>query len=103
MSSATYSTLRNAIFNTLTVTADYRGHSRVFCPHEIGVKSGREHCLGFQFAGGSSSGLSSGGEWRCFDVNGLSNVFTSGGLWHTGANHTQPQSCVDTIDEEVSY
>jgi hypothetical protein len=103
MPSATYSTLRNAILNTLTVTADYRGHSRVFCPHAIGMKRDREHCLGFQFAGGSSSGLPSGGEWRCFDVNGLASIFTGSGPWHTGANHTQPQSCVDIIDAEVSY
>jgi hypothetical protein len=76
---------------------------KVFCPHAIGMKRDREHCLGFQFAGGSSSGLPSGGEWRCFDVNGLTSIFTGSGPWHTGANYTQPQSCVDIIDAEVSY
>lgn len=103
MPSATYSTLRNAILNKLTATADYHGYSRVFCPHVIGLKRGREHCLGFQFAGGSSSGLPPGGEWRCFEVNDLSNVLTSSGPWHTGTSHTQPQRCVDNIDVEVSY
>lgn len=101
--SPSYSTLRNAVLQKLIVTADYRSHYREFCPHCLGTKRGREHVLGYQFAGGSSSGLPPGGEWRCFDVAGLSNLRTRTGAWKTGPNHTRPQTCVDNIDVEVSY
>ena len=103
MPSSDYATLRNAILNKLIVTAGYKGYPRIFCPHVIGQKKGKEHVLTYQFGGSSSSGLPPGGEWRCFYVNGLSNVFTSSGPWRTGASHTQPQNCVDSIDVEVSY
>ena len=103
MASADYQTIRDAVQRRLIVTAEYRGHPRVFCPHVIGRKKGREHVLGFQFGGSSSSGLPPGGEWRCFDIVGLSNVFTSSGIWHTGSSHSRPQSCVDDIDAEVTY
>lgn len=103
MPSAIYMTIRDAILQKLQVTADYRGYNREFCPHVIGMKRGKEHVLGYQFAGGSSSGLPLGGEWRCFDVAGLSNVTTRSGAWYTGSSHTQPQSCVGDIDVEVTY
>jgi hypothetical protein len=103
MPSAVYSTLLDAIRQKLQVTADYRSLRREFCPHVIGMKRGKEHVLGYQFGGQSSSGLPPGGEWRCFDVAGLTNVATYNGIWHTGNQHTQPQSCVDQIDVEVEY
>ena len=103
MPSSNYTTLRDAILNKLIVSAEYKGYNRIFCPHVIGRKRGKEHVLTYQFGGSSSSGLPPDGEWRCFDVNGLSNVSTSSGPWHTGASHTQPQSCVDDIDVEVSF
>jgi hypothetical protein len=98
-----YSTLRNAVLQKLIVTAQYGGYYREFCPHCLGTKRGREHVLGYQFAGSSSSGLPPGGEWRCFDVAKLSNVATRTGTWKTGSSHTRPQACVDNIDVEVSY
>jgi len=103
MASPAYSTLRDAILQKLQVTAIYRGLVREFCPHVIGMKNGREHVLGYQFGGRSSSGLPPNGEWRCFDVTGLSDISTRSGPWHTGNRHTQPQSCVDEIDLEIDY
>lgn len=98
-----YATLRNAILQKFQVLASYHGHYREFCPHAIGTKRGRQHALGYQFAGHSSSGLPPGGEWRCFDIAGLSTVGIRAGQWHTGESHTRPQSCVDEIDVEVGY
>jgi len=103
MPSSAYAILRDAILQRLQVTADYHSYLREFCPHVIGIKRGREHVLGYQFGGQSSSGLRAGGEWRCFDVAGLTNVGTYNGVWHTGNRNTQPQSCVDQIDVEVDY
>jgi hypothetical protein len=103
MASPLYSTLRDAILQKLQFTAYYRGLLREFCPHVIGMKRGQEHVLGYQFGGQSSSGLPPNGEWRCFDVNGLSNISTRNGPWQTGNRRTQPQRCVDQIDVEVSY
>jgi hypothetical protein len=103
MASSDYGTLSAAIRQKLIVTATYHGHYREFCPHVIGTKKGKQHVLGFQFAGSGSSGLAPGGEWRCFDVATLSSVSTRTGPWRTRPVHTQPQTCVDNIDVEVSY
>jgi hypothetical protein len=103
MASADYPTLRNAVLQKLQVTATYHNLYRKFCPHVIGRKKGKEHVLGYQFAGQSSKGLPPDGEWRCFDVAGLSGVNTQNGPWRTRDVHTRPQNCVDNIDEEVPY
>jgi hypothetical protein len=103
MASSVYFKVRDAILQNLQIVADYRGYRREFCPHAIGTKRGKEHVLGYQFGGASSSGLPPGGEWRCFDVAGLSNVGTRNGVWYTGNGHTQPQTCVDQIDVEVDH
>lgn len=102
--SATYDIIRNAIINKLQVVATYDGHVREMCPHVIGTKGGREQALFYQFGGTSSSGAivpNSPKNWRCLPIEGLSGVSTRPGQWHTGANHSRPQACVDNIDVEV--
>lgn len=94
----TYALLEHAIAHREQVIATYDGERREFCPHVLGTKNGARHVLGYQFGGGSRHGLPSGGEWRCFDVDGLRNVATRPGTWHTSANVFNPQSCLDTID-----
>jgi hypothetical protein len=96
-------TLKKAIAGKLQITAYYDGHYREFCPHMIGWKKGVYHLLTYQFAGSSSRGLPPGGEWRCFNVSELSNVQARHGQWHTGSNHTKPQTCIDEIEAEVSH
>jgi len=60
--------------------------------------------LSFQFAGESSKGLSPEGQWKCMDVDGLSQVSLRDGPWHTGTRKTnEPQRCVDQIEAEVVY
>jgi hypothetical protein len=98
-----YNAVRGAIQNKQIVVADYRGYRREMCPHVIGLKNGRQQCLFFQFAGGSSSGLPPGGEWRCIPIEGLGNVMVKDGQWHTGAAHTRPQTCVDVVDVEAQF
>lgn len=104
MSSANYTIVRNAILNKQQVVATYKDHIREMCPHVIGTKNGREQALFYQFGGTSSSGAIVPGSpqsWRCIPIEGLTNITVRAGNWHTGSNHTQPQTCVDDIDVEI--
>jgi hypothetical protein len=96
-----YSIVRQAILDKDQIVATYRSHGREMCPHVIGTKNGRRQALFFQFAGSSSAGLPAGGEWRCIPIDGLSDVASQPGEWHT-LSHSQPQTCVDLIDVEVA-
>ena len=98
-----YATVRQAILDKHQITATYNDHVREMCPHVIGMKNGRPQALFFQFGGTSSSDLPPDGEWRCIPIEGLENVVSRAGAWHTAANHSQPQTCVDVIDVEVTY
>lgn len=101
-----YELIRRAIANRLVVCASYDGHYREMCPHVIGSKRGRAHALLYQFGGTSSSGLApdgAPGNWRCMDIDQLSDVSIMPGDWHTSYNHSRPQTCVDEIDLEVEF
>jgi hypothetical protein len=104
MSYEVYDIVRNAIANKLVIIATYQDHEREMCPHVIGRKNGRTQALFYQFGGTSSSGPiipESPKNWRCIPIDGLSNVSAHPGPWHTGENHSRPQTCVDEIDLEV--
>ncbi|HET8521811.1 MAG TPA: hypothetical protein VFL82_01180 [Thermomicrobiales bacterium] len=94
----TYELLTEAIHQKLQVVAVYDGRERVFCPHALGTKRGTPHVLVYQFAGESKSGLPSGGEWRCLDVDALKNAYLQVGAWYSAPNVFNPQSCMDQID-----
>lgn len=103
MSSNTYNQIRQAIIDKKQISCTYQNLYREICPHTIGKnKNGQEQTLGFQFAGESSKGLPPGGQWRCMPVDGISDVVVRDGPWHTGDNHSRPQTCVNTIDIEVN-
>jgi hypothetical protein len=96
--------IADAIINKKQVTAFYNGHLREMCPHVLGTKNGRTQCLFYQFGGGSSSGTitpNSQQNWRCIPVDTLEISEVKTGIWHTGSNHSRPQTCVDFIDVEV--
>ncbi len=119
-----YTVVRSAIINRQQVIATYHGHRREMCPHVIGIKRGKpatrgsgsrpgkpatadeESALFYQFGGGSESGLQplgSSANWRCVKIDELSNVSTRSGPWYTASGgHSQPETCVDDIDVEVS-
>jgi hypothetical protein len=97
-----YALIHDAIRNKRIITAMYKGYEREMCPHVLGHKKGRPHALFYQFGGSSSSGLPPDGAWRCVFVDELANVNVQDGAWHTGPNHSRPQTCVDQIDIEVS-
>jgi hypothetical protein len=96
-----YQLLRQAIVEGKQAVFDYQGYEREVCPHTIGLKAGLEKVLTFQFAGGSSSGLAAGGQWRCLFISDITNVRIREGEWHTRDAHSRPQTCIDHVDVEV--
>lgn len=95
-----YDTFRAAVLARSPVRCAYKGHSRDVCPHTLGWKNGREKVLTYQFAGGSSSGLPPGGEWRCMFIEDVESAQMIEGDWHTDGRHSRPQTCVDDVDVE---
>lgn len=99
-----YSLLRQAVLDRVSLTAMYQGRIRKFSPHSLGLDSGGdEHVMTYQYGGDSSKGLPLGGEWRCFRVAGLSSITRNGDSWHTSTNHSRPNNCVTRIDVQVTY
>ena len=99
-----YGVLKHAIENRLSVSATYNGYVREMCPHALGIgKKGVRQCLFFQFAGESSKGLPPEGEWRCIPIDGLMISNAYAGPWHTGDDHSRPQTCVDMVEVEVRF
>jgi hypothetical protein len=93
--------LKDAILSRRRIIATYGGLRREMCPHIIGTKDDKPHCLFYQYAGESSHGLEPPGSpnnWRCLPLEGLNDVEVNEGDWYSGSNYTTVQSCIDTID-----
>jgi len=99
--SATYKLIRQAMLDGKSLSLVYHGHRRSVCAHVIGKKNGRPQVLTYQYAGTSSSGLPTGGQWRCMIVDQIQRVEVIDGQWKTDHNHNQAQTCVDQIDVEL--
>jgi hypothetical protein len=102
----TYALVRQAILQKKQIVAEYDGYHKEMCPHVLGMKNGVRHVLSYQFAGQSSEGLPPEGQWKCIDVDNLSQVLLRDGAWHTGVRKTnKPQRCVDLneIDVQVAF
>ena len=69
-----YSLLAEAIGSKQQVAARYHDRERIFSPHALGTKRSVAHVLVYQYAGGSETGLPPGGEWRCLNVEELSDL-----------------------------
>ena len=102
----TYELLRTAILNKRQVIATYGGYRREMCPHALGLKKGRLHCIFYQFGGASSSGPIIPGanqNWRCIPIDGLSDIVIQDGPWFSSSNHTRPNTCIDVVHVEVAH
>ena len=97
-----YITIRDAILGKRQISATYDGRRREMCPHVIGTKNGHYRAFFYQFGGDSKSGLAPTGSednWRCIDIDKLSDVSVREGEWYTSSNYDpHTQSCVDEID-----
>jgi len=102
-----YSLIRRAILEKDILAVSYRGSLREMCPHVLGTTKGSPYALMYQFAGESKAGLKQDGSpdnWRCLRVDEVSHVAVrkSNGEWHTAANYSGMQTCVDKIDVRVN-
>ena len=103
-----YNTIKEAILANKNIEADYKGYHRIMTPHTLGLKSGREQCLCYQFDGESSSAttfdVNSPRNWRCMEVDELDNVTVIDGDLHTcDSSHSKDQTCVGDVDVEISF
>jgi hypothetical protein len=95
--------LRDAIQQQRCLSGLYEGLLRHFAPHALGAGvDDTLHVFVFQYAGESAGGLPRGGQWRCFRVDGLSDVRANGERWRTRSNYSlSRQSCLARIDLAV--
>jgi hypothetical protein len=96
--------VRAAILERRPIGAMYNGQLRRLCPHVLGwSKQGRLQMLGYQYGGGSQSGLRTedgSANWRCMALEGLSDVEPRNDPWQT-AKFVHPQTCVEQIEVTV--
>jgi hypothetical protein len=100
--SPTYQLFARAIVERKQIVCVYGGHPRELCPIILGHSRGQEKALTYQFGGSSNSGLPPGGEWRCLWLAKIKDAALRDGPWHSGASHTQPQGCVETVDLDIN-
>lgn len=97
-----YDILLRAMRELRPVSAVYGGHYREMCPHVLGRKRDRLHCLFYQYGGESSAGPVSDGSpenWRCIPVAELTALRIHEGPWHWGpSGHGGTQTCVDVVE-----
>lgn len=101
--SAIYLLLWKAIRTRKLIACVYDGCFRETCPHILGyTKLGAEALFVFQFGGESTSELAPGGDWRCFELAGMTEVRLCEGRWRSGARHSRPQGCIQFVDVDVN-
>jgi hypothetical protein len=91
--------LSAAIQDKQCLTGLYDGVVRHFAPHALGTKSdGTPAVFVFQYAGETTTGLPSGGEWRCFDLDRLSHLRLNEHRWRSRSNYSlKRQTCLAMI------
>ncbi|HEX2114719.1 MAG TPA: hypothetical protein VHM01_09980 [Alphaproteobacteria bacterium] len=102
MPSFTYALFARAMAERKQVLCVYDGYRRELCPVVIGHSDGQEVALVYQFAGGSKSGLPSGGQWKCLHLTKVSDVQLRDGRWHARSRHQRQQACVEIVDLDVN-
>jgi hypothetical protein len=85
------------------LTCVYAGRYREIFPVIVGYAAKtQERAFVFQTGGESSQKLSPGGNWRCFDLAGVTDVGIRDGEWTSGMRHSQPQSCIEHVDVDAN-
>ncbi len=101
----TYDLVKQAILNKQCVTCYYNGYLRKMTPHVLGQKNGKQQALFYQYGGQSSSGLSADPikNWRCIPIDKIENISINNDPFQTANSHSRTQTCVDSIDAEITY
>lgn len=100
-----YELVRAAIIARQPITAVYRERRRLFCPYLLGRnKSGRIQALCYQSGGENKSTMKGRGapdNWRCVEVEKLTEVALSDERWFKAPNYSRHQTCIETVEAEV--
>jgi hypothetical protein len=91
--------LRAAIRDKQCLTGLYDGAVRHFAPHALGATAdGTPAVFVFHYAGETTSGMPTGGEWRCFHLNRLSRLRLNEHRWRSRSNYNlKRQTCLTMI------
>jgi general stress protein 26 len=101
--STAYRIIWKAIRARKQIVCSYKNRPREVFPHILGYKaSGEEAVFMFQVGGESSQTLPPGDDWRCFDLNGITDIQVREGSWRGGAQHRQAQTCIQFVDVDVN-
>jgi len=101
--STAYRIIWKAIRARKQIVCSYKNRSREVFPHILGYKaSGEEAVFMFQVGGESSQPLPPGGDWRCFDLDGIADIQVREGSWRGGSRHRQAQTCIQFVDVDVN-
>ena len=104
-SAMSYALIRSAIGKKQIVRAIYQGLYCEMCPHAIGMRNGRQCALFYQFGGQSRSGSIEPGRskdnWKCIDIDELSEVTIEDGPWHTAPYDSNLESCIECLHAVV--
>jgi hypothetical protein len=97
-----FTLIRQAIEKKHSLTVTYEGLERRISPHAIGRdRAGHLNVFAFQYGGESRQQLPTGGEWRCFRLDGLSRPQRNSDAWHSRPNYDNPDFCVTDPDSAV--
>ena len=101
--STAYRIIWKAIRARKQIVCSYKNRPREVFPHILGYKaSGEEAVFMFQVGGESSQPLPPGGDWRCFDLDGIADIQVCEGSWRGGSRHRQAQTCIQFVDVDVN-
>ena len=101
--STAYRIIWKAIRARKQIVCSYKNRPREVFPHILGYKaSGEEAVFMFQVGGESSQPLPPGGDWRCFDLDGIADIQVREGSWRGGSRHRQAQTCIQFVDVDVN-
>jgi general stress protein 26 len=101
--STAYRIIWKAIRARKEIVCSYKNRPREVFPHILGYKaSGEEAVFMFQVGGESSQPLPPGGDWRCFDLDGIADIQVREGSWRGGSRHRQAQTCIQFVDVDVN-
>jgi predicted DNA-binding transcriptional regulator YafY len=101
--STAYRIIWKAIRARKQIVCSYKNRPREVFPHILGYKaSGEEAVFMFQVGGESSQPLPPGGDWRCFDLDGIADIQVREGPWRGGSRHRQAQTCIQFVDVDVN-
>lgn len=96
-----YELVRSAIAAKQPITAVYRDRRRLLCPYLLGRnRDGRIQALCYQ-SSDDPKRRGSADNWRCVEVEKLTDVSLSDERWLKAPNYSRHQTCIETVEAEI--